>query len=873
VNNYRQQGPQGLSGIQRLAVFVLFFTSGFAGLVYEVLWMKELGLLFGNTAQAAATTLAAFFLGIAGGGLVFGRISKRSRNPLKLYALLEAGVTLTALLYFVLLDLYTVTYGMLFDGLHVHGNLFVAIKFLLALGVLLPPAFFMGGTLPVMSQFLVRQHDRIGVTASTLYAVNTWGAALGAFAAGFYLPRLLGFTNAYITALTITAVVALLAGLLSRRLAMPPAADTAAATVPSAAPHIAGGLQPWQIRMLALFSGFITLGLEVLWTRMFAQVLQNSVYTFAAILVVFLFALASGAALARVLAGSRLPQVPTLIMLMLAGGLLVGASPLIFNSVTHGLDYSITDTGWIAYVIQVFANTAAVILPAGILLGAIFPYLLKIGERMQLPAGQTVGDLAAVNTFGAVLGSLAAGFVLLEIFGLWRSLQVMAGAYLLLGLMLALHLPVYRLAWTGAIAGAVALLATGLDATHLPMVTLDPEKKQEFLVELYEGSGASVAVVTRRDSLRIKVNNYYGIGGSGDHKNEERQSHLPLLIQPEATSVFYLGMGTGITAGAALQHPDVERVAVTEILPDVVRATREHFGEWLHGLYEDPRAEVIAEDGRNFLLGTSENFDLIIADLFVPWKAGTGSLYSVEHYRAARERLNPDGIYAQWLPLFQVNRTEFDSIARSMLEVFPQVTVWRSKFHGRVPIMLLAGHNGTRPLDMQGIQSRLSGIQRDAPADPGKKAIGREAVPATADQVLLHYAGNLTRAAGLFADSAVNTDDRPTIEYSAPVSHVRTKAGAEQRFRGEALQGFYQLLLRITPPEEDPYLVNSGAAAAPLVSAGYQLHSARTFSYLGIKQAAVQADREFSRLMAQASRLSASKTKSEDNDLSRSKQP
>jgi spermidine synthase len=390
-------------------------------------------------------------------------------------------------------------------------------------------------------------------------------------------------------------------------------------------------------------------------------------------------------------------------------------------------------------------------------------------------------------------------------------------------------------------------------------------------VELYEGSGASVAVVTRRDSLRIKVNNYYGIGGSGDHKNEERQSHLPLLIHPEATSVFYLGMGTGITAGAALQHPDVERVVVTEILPDVVRATREHFSEWLHGLYEDPRAQVIAEDGRNFLLGTSENFDLIIADLFVPWKAGTGSLYSVEHYRTARERLNPDGIYAQWLPLFQVNRAEFDSIARSMLEVFPQVTVWRSKFHKRVPIMLLAGHNGTRPLDLQGIQSRLSGIQRDTPANPDKKAIGREAVPATADQVLLHYAGNLTRAAGLFADSTVNTDDRPTIEYSAPVSHVRSKTGAGQRFRGESLQGFYELLLRITPPEEDPYLVSSGAAGSLLVNAGYQLHSARIYNYLGIKPAALQADREFNRLMTQAGRLSSSKAKSEYNDLPRSK--
>ncbi|MEN8108879.1 MAG: fused MFS/spermidine synthase [Pseudomonadota bacterium] len=836
---------QGLTTLQRTAVFMLFFTSGFAGLVYEVLWMKELGLLFGNTAQAAATTLAAFFLGMASGGLAFGRISKRSANPLGLYALLEAGVTVSALLYFVLLDLYHATYGTLFDGLHIHAGLFVTTKFLLALGILLPPAFFMGGTLPVMSQFLVRQHDRLGTTASVLYAINTTGAAFGALAAGFFLPRWLGFTNAYLVALAITASVAVFAWLLAQRL---PRCDRQPPTVSDSATY--SQLQSWQIRMLALLSGFITLGLEVLWTRMFAQVMQNSVYTFSAILVIFLLALAIGAAVARALAGRRLPQLQTLITLMLCGGLLAGASPLLFNSITNGLQHSMVDTGWLAYVVRVFVHTAVVILPAGILLGAVFPYLLKISESMKQTVGQTVGDLAAVNTLGAVLGSLSAGFVLLEIFGLWHSLQLMAGLYLLLALVLTLRLPVYRLAWTGALAGCLVLLATVLEATSLPLVTLDPDKKKEFLVEMYEGSGASVAVVTRNDSLRIKVNNYYGIGGSGDHKNEERQSHLPLLIHPEATSVFYLGMGTGITAGAALQHPGVERIVVTEILPDVVRATREHFGEWLHGLYEDPRAEVIAEDGRNYLHGTAEIFDLIIADLFVPWKAGAGTLYSKEHYTAARKHLGPKGIYAQWLPLFQLTRREFDSIARTMLEVFPQVTVWRSKFHGRVPIMLLAGHKDTGPLDLQGMRTRLSAIKRDVPADHASAAIGNAAVPATAGQVLMHYGGNLSRAAGLFADSPFNTDDRPFIEYSAPVSQARTKAGKDQWFRGESLASFYKLMLRVTPPEQDPYLKNSGPDAPVLVQAGNQLHSQRIYRQDRNTQAARRAELEYKQLMS-----------------------
>jgi spermidine synthase len=824
---------QSLSGTQRIAVFALFFASGFAGLVYEVLWMKELGLLFGNTAQAAATTLAAFFLGIAGGGLVFGRLAKRAKNPLRLYALLEVGVTLCALLYFVLLDLYYAVYGALFDGLHVAGTLFVTVKFLLALGVLLPPAFFMGGTLPVMSQFLVRQHDRIGVTASTLYAVNTWGAALGAFAAGFYLPRLLGFTNAYTTALAITAMVALLAGLLSRRLAMPPVTESPAIAAQASAPGTASNLQSWQIRMLALFSGFITLGLEVLWTRMFAQVMQNSVYTFSAILVVFLFALAAGAALARALAGSRLPQLHTLVVLMLAGGLLVGASPLVFNWMTDGMASFKTDAGWTIYIVNMFAANAIVILPAGILLGAVLPYLLKIAEHMQLSAGQTVGDLVAVNTVGAVLGSLAAGFVLLEFLGLWRSLQIMAAAYILLAAILMLKLPAYRTVWAGALAGSIAVVVTGLDATHLPLVSLDPEKKDEHLVELWEGSGATVAVVTRRDSLRIKVNNHYGLGGSGDHKNEERQSHLPLLIHPKPKSVFYLGMGTGITAGAALQHPGVDRVVVTEILPDVVKATRKHFAPWLHGLYEDPRATVIAEDGRNYLFGTNESYDVIIADLFIPWKAGTGSLYTKEHYENAKTRLNKNGLYAQWLPLFQLTRNEFDIIVRTMLDVFPQVTIWRSKFHHRVPIMLVAGHKDFSQLDMAAIETRLDQIRRDTPANASADAIGKEAVPAIPNHVLLHYAGNLTNLDDLFIDAPVNKDDLPIIEYDAPKSNLAVKAARKPWFTKNQLIEFYDLVLDLSPSESDPYLAKTEPRARSLPRAGFYLHSAKVYKVEG----------------------------------------
>ena len=206
---------------QKSLIYILFFSSGFAGLVYEVLWMKELGLLFGNTSFATSATLAAFFLGIAGGGLFFGRFEKDSNNPLKLYAMLEIAVSITALLYFILLDVYHLSYSTLFELFEPGSAAFVGVKFVLALLVLFPPAFFMGGTLPVMSQYLTRRQNEIGETASLLYAINTLGATCGALAAGFYLPRLLGFTHSYFVAIFLTTTVAVIAWLFSKKSAAP----------------------------------------------------------------------------------------------------------------------------------------------------------------------------------------------------------------------------------------------------------------------------------------------------------------------------------------------------------------------------------------------------------------------------------------------------------------------------------------------------------------------------------------------------------------------------------------------------------------------------------------------------------------------------
>lgn len=820
-------------GAEGALTFAVFFASGFAGLVYQVLWMRELGLLFGNDAYAAATTLAAFFLGLAAGGAAFGRAAERMARPLRGYAWLEAAVALSALLYFGLVDLFHAVYAPLFDVLGDARAAVVALKFALGLVVLFPPAFFMGGTLPVMSQHAVRRADALGATAAGLYALNTLGAAAGAFAAAFLLVPHLGVTGAYGVALATTAAVAAVAGWLTRGAA--PARPVAPA--PAAAPTRGPALPAAGVRALAFLSGWATLALEVLWTRMFAQVLHNSVYTFAVILVSFLLALAGGAAVARLLAARIGPAAGALVALLVAGAAGVMTTPFSFVWRTHGLQVLAAQAGFASYVAQVFACAALVLALPTLCLGVVFPYLLKLAEAWGRSPGRTVGELAALNTLGAVAGSLSAGFVMLEALGLWASLGAVAAVYLVAGAAVALaSVPRRRgLALAASLGGLAALLLL-YRPSALPLVAVPDDPRREVLVEALEGSAATVAVVRQGHALRMRLDNHYGLGGSSDRHQEARQAHIPLALHRAPHSAFFLGLGTGITAGAALQHP-LDEVWVAELVPEVVEAARRHFRPWLGSLFQDPRGRVLVEDGRNVLLGTSRSFDVIVADLFTPWKAGVGSLYTREHYEAARARLAPGGLYGQWLLLTQLSREEFGAIARTLAEVFPRVTLWRGNARVTHPLVLLLGERDPAPLDLAAIDRNLAAIERD---EFDRRVPGGEnaPIPENAEKLLFLYQGNLTARPELLSEFTINTDMRPFVEYSAPRTHRAKRTGEAHAFLYEELLDFYDAVFAATPPEEDPVLANVPQRFRGLPRAGLEFARGRVLQGLGRPAAA-----------------------------------
>lgn len=831
---------------------IIVFLSGFCALVYQVLWMKQLGLLLGNTSHAAGVTLAAFFAGLATGSWFWGRRSSLSTNPMRIYAGLETAIALTALLYFVVIKAYHLLYPALFQNVH-SGFWFLIIKFLLALLLIFPPAFCMGGTIPVIGQHAIRTPLRFGSTSALLYGINTLGATLGALMAGFFLPLWFGFRLTCGLAIALTLMVAFMALLLSRK----PGAvlmDDGEFRRQDAAAEPAGTLPSSRDKgrrralvVVCFLSGFSVLALEVLWTRMFSLVLENSVYTFAAILVIVLCCLAGGALVSSFLARFAWPAGRVLCILLVSGGLAIALTPTVFMQVTGDFQFQAIKVSWFEFVGMIFAKCALTIGPPALLLGAVFPYLMKSEERYTDSPGRSLGRLATINTVGAVLGSLFAAFLLLGQLGLWRSMQLIAAIYFLVALLITSRRTTAGLVIKCGAALGLILLFTLLSPGRLPAIGTLADSEKEKTLKIWEGSDCTVSVVEGDDGLSIKINSDYGLGSTAGYVRQASQAEIPLMLRPDAKSVFFLGMGTGISAGAALsdRFADVERVVTCELSPHVIEASKQFMTDFdgrdlTNGLFTDPRSTVLVEDGRHYLMAAKERFDIIDADLFVPYRSGAGSLYTIEHFRNVKRRLKDDGIFVQWLPTYQLTKFQFHVIARTMLEAFDEVSLWRCDFAPFNEVVALVGHKGGVPLpacDLDASQLKLQFLQ-----SRGRMSIYDTLNPQTA---LIHYCGNVTASKDLFAGYPLNTDDKPIIEYQGPREYRNIGADETPWFVGPGILRLIKNLQEACPPDQDPLLVNRTPANRRLPLAGSAYHEALLWERFGNAEQVDRSWREF----------------------------
>ncbi|WP_253452496.1 fused MFS/spermidine synthase [Pseudomonas nitroreducens] len=752
MNSRRATSTQHRSqpGLAAWVPALLLFASGGAALVFQVLWVKQLSLVVGVEVYAVTTAISAFFAGLALGGLAFGRLADRLERPLRLYAGLEFLVALLGVAATLALANAASAFAFLEEAV---GALAWGLPFVLV-GV---PAFFMGGTLPVLVRALEPAEGQMGRAGGGLYAANTAGAIAGTLLAAFVLLPWLGVLASACAAAVFNLFAAGGALLIRQQAARTQAQDAPAAGPRSRAARLA----------IALYcvAGGVALGYEVVWTQSIVQFMSTRTFAFAVVLATYLCGLVLGSALYARRADRIRDPWGLFGLLIAAAGLLAilqiaGLGDWLFGLQTRA-EWLVMQAGGseLAGMCARFAVAAlcVVFLPTT-LLGAAFPIALRLSVDRD-HVGRDVGVVVALNTLGGIVGVMLTGFVLVPGLGLVRTLAVLGALAAVIGLLAV---------WRGegvsrklrlGVAG-VAVLAVGIGATTPPqlLAELMPGARNGRIGYYAEGRGGTVAVVEQgRGDNRFNRLYIQGVSNTGDAMPSLRymrlQALLPLLIHNgEPRSALVIGFGTGITAGAMLRYRDLQHPVVAELLPEVLAAAPNFKGNF--DAIHDPRLDIRLRDGRRELLRSAERYDMITLEPPPPSAAGVVNLYSRDFYQLAAARLEEGGVVAQWLPLPTQNDEESRSLVRSFIDVFPYATLWTTEFHE----MLLVGSLQPLHLDVTTIRQRFE--QPEVAAALGE--VGVDSVEALLATWVTDRAG-LERYAG---DALPVTDDHPRIEYA-----------------------------------------------------------------------------------------------------------
>lgn len=736
-----------------LVLAVLFFLSGASALIYQVLWLRLLGLVFGVTVYAASTVWAAFMAGLAIGSVFGGRLADRAARPLRWLAAVELLIGATALATPLALELLQGAYAAVHPALDSSLVSLTLVRLAISTAVLIVPAALMGATLPLVIRSSLLDAGGLGNRAGVLYATNTAGAIAGTLAAGLLLIPGFGIRTSFLVAAALNAVVALVAVSLGDR-ARPAAAGPGGGGSGAAGRGIPADGR--QLVVLAVFtaSGFISLALEVVWFRILTLFLRPTVYGYAMMLAAVLAGIAIGSYLAAPFLRRLAPRRDLLMPLAwLEGGIAVAA--LLSFAVLPGIPRVMTTAGPVVepliggYLAYQALVSAVVILPAMLLFGAAFPIGLHVWAARGSHAGEVasrVGLFYALNVGGAIAGSLGAGFLLLPGLGSLKTVQLLAAL---------------------ALASALALLAAARSAPRLRIAVavllvggcaaawqVTPDPFEAFLAQRYPGA----TIVWQREAVQATVSVHqeprgiYTLHVSGNHQassigaTHHRIGNLPMAVHPNPRRALVIGLGGGATAGAVAGHPGVE-VDVVELSREVTQAAGRFFRDVNFGVLTRPNVRLHVDDGRNYLLLSGRRYDVVTADVILPIHAGSGNLYSREYFMLVRQALEPGGLVLQWVA---GTEAEYQLIMRTFLSVFPETTLWADG-------SLMLGSVAPLQLRRADFEAKL--------ADPVRREMIASLGVRSFEDLLGLYLAGPDELRGYVGEGPVLTDDRPMVEY------------------------------------------------------------------------------------------------------------
>ncbi|UCH95575.1 MAG: fused MFS/spermidine synthase [Candidatus Aminicenantes bacterium] len=778
---------------------ILFLLSGLISLVFQVCWLKMLLPIFGNTVWAVATLLTAFMAGLALGSWWFGRIADKSPSPLRLYGFLEGFIGVYALFTLLIFNKLSVIYVPLYT-LSGGDNLVMGmIKFLLAFLILLPPTVCMGATLPLLARQFTANVKNAGSGIGFLYTINTLGAVLGTFAAGFFLVPWLGLQKTVLTAAAVNFIILAVICLMTR------------------GEHVgfkleglfnAPGKTPGKRWVMGVYfiCGFTALAYEVIWNRILTLHLGSSVYAYSIMLAVYLLGITLGVAImsyfikriknpVRVFASIQLGLAFDLILLINQFGIL--SDPL------GNVGEAMPGQGYVSFVLTLIFSTFQLLILPTLLMGASFPLAVRLFVKNQADLGKDTGRLYASNTVGTILGSFGAGFLLLPLLGAQWGLLVVASLNLGIAVFLLFkdhQSPVKKIV---TVTAAILLFYGGYFLfTYKDQVILtagvfrdldhDRVKILAFEEDIYATVTVEERTGVRGKWLQLSMNGVNVAGTSSElFSIQKLQGHLPLLLHKNPQRVLHIGFGSGGTAWAVSRYP-VEKITIAEISRIVIKKAARFFYPINHGVLNDPRVEVVFTDGRNKVLADRQTYDVILSDSIHPRFSGNGSLYTYDYYHLLKNRLRPGGLVSQWLPFYSITPENFKMIVKSFYRVFPHTSVWFCNNTINAYVIVI-GKLDNGMIDYAAIERKL--------AIPAVAADLREINCQTSYKILDFFLFANQKVEEFVGGVPLHTDDNMAVEY---LSGRALSRSLTTYFN-------YVLLLNHRTPVEH-YLVNLEAA-------------------------------------------------------------
>ncbi len=727
-------------------LFAAIFISGASALIYQLIWVRLLGLVFGVSSFAVATVVAVFLLGLGLGSFFFGRWSERTRDPMRIYMYVELGIAATSLVAYLVIEalpVYRYLYEYAYNNLGFYG-LSIA-RLLLSTLVLLPPVFFIGGTMPLLAKYFLRDPANLGSSFSRIYYLNTLGACAGALLTGFVLVRYFGVIGTLMIAVGGNLLVALIIALSKR---------AAGVVRPES-----GGQQPYSYMLVFLFlTGFISLSYEMLWVRILSTYGLSTSQAFALILAGFLLGFSVGAwVVARTV--DRRPHLEAWFSAVSIVTALSGAVVLLLFRQFDAITIFLSDATPMSQLTLGMALAFTVSFIPAVFMGILFPLGVRIYAHDIDRIGAKAGNTFFSNTLGCVLGSVLTGFVLIPFLGMWNTTLLLINLSLLIAVAFLLRgrRPA-RTQWAAlVVVAAVANLLVFTDSKtfHAELKGRDLRTAAEGFDVIYyaEGLSGTVTAVERGDYRGLFVD---GQNVSGTDPvllaDSKMLAHVPLLLAREPDAALTVGYGTGTTSGSMLLY-DVDVHAV-EIEKKIIEAAP-LFSKVNYASFADPGLDIVLDDARNYIATTNERFSVIVTDVTNLKYKRNPYLYTREYFEIMRGALSAEGVAAAWLPVGGLSFNDLRILIATFDSVFPHTTAW---YFTQFPthFIILVGTPGPMRVNLEELGAKMTAVEHDL------KSLNVDNVYELASMLLLGESD----IDALVDGAPIHTDNRPILEYS-----------------------------------------------------------------------------------------------------------